>query len=199
MERLRQGMAEHEDLVRDSAEEELIRAAQAGNREAFAQLYEAHVDQVFNYLRRRMGQPADAEDITAEVFISVMAALPSYQIKGAPFIAWLLRIAHNTAVNHMKKHARRRETELEETSSDANDPAELAINRVVSDEVAGAMNFLTDLQKEVITLRFMTQLTVAETAQQMDRSEGAVKFLQHSALQALRRILSRKETVSYEG
>jgi RNA polymerase sigma-70 factor (ECF subfamily) len=191
-------MAEHEDLTLNSGEEDRIRAAQAGSREAFAQLYETHVDQVYNYLRRRLAQPADAEDVTAEVFIRVMDALPFYQIKGPPFIAWLLRVAHNTAVNEMKKNTRRREEALVEYRSDANDPAELAIQRTVSDEIAGALNFLTSLQKQVITLRFMSQLSVSETAQQMDRSEGAVKFLQHSALQALRRVLSREETVSYD-
>ena len=182
-------------------EERLIRAAQSGSRDAFAQLYEMHADRVFNYLRRRMGQPADAEDVTAEVFIRVMDALPSYEIKGPPFVAWLLRIAHNTAVNHMKRNSRRRETVLEETTSNiasANDPEAMAISRVVSDEVAGAMNYLTALQREVVTLRFLRQLSVAETAAQMNRTEGAVKFLQHSALQALRRILSNEETITNE-
>ena len=96
-------------LEADYNEEMVIRAAQAGDREAFASLYEAHVDRVYHYLLRRMGQPADAEDVTAEVFIRAMKALKSFEFRGAPFVAWLLRIAHNTAVNHMKKQSRRQE------------------------------------------------------------------------------------------
>ena len=191
----------HSPVAPDASEVRLIRAAQSGDREAFAQLYENHADRVFNYLRRRMVQPADAEDVTAEVFIRVMDALPSYEVKGTPFVAWLLRIAHNTAVNHLKRHSRRRETLLEDTNAGASaacGPEELAINRVMSNEVAEAMNYLTALQREVISLRFLSQLSVAETAARMNRTEGAVKFLQHSALQALRRILSSEETIGHE-
>lgn len=63
-------------------EEDLIRAAQKGDRDAFARLYEAHAERVYRYLVRRLGQPADAEDVTAEVFVRAMRALPSYKAKG---------------------------------------------------------------------------------------------------------------------
>ncbi len=136
----------------DYNEERVIRAAQAGDREAFASLYEAHVDRVYHYLLRRMGQPADAEDVTAEVFIRAMKALKSFEFRGAPFVAWLLRIAHNTAVNHMKKQSRRQEIPLLDNLPSANDPAELALNQVASEEVSRAMQGLTALQRQVITL-----------------------------------------------
>ena len=101
--------AEYNPDYPDYNEERVIRAAQAGDREAFAWLYETYVDRVYHYLLRRMGQPADAEDVTAEVFIRAMKALKSFEFRGAPFIAWLFRIAHNTAINHLKKHSRRQE------------------------------------------------------------------------------------------
>ena len=181
------------NLVTGYDEEELVRAARSGDREAFASLYEANVDRVYNYLLRRMGQPVDAEDVTAEVFIRAMEAIHTFQFKGPPFIAWLLRIAHNTAVNQMKKQSRRKEVPLLETISNSDDPAELAMQKVASEEVATAMKGLTALQREVITHRYKGQLSVAETANKMNRSVGAVKFLQHSALQALQRILNRRE------
>ncbi len=183
----------------DNSEERLIRAAQAGDREAFAALYEAHVDRVYSYLVRRMGQPADAEDVTAEVFIRAMKALKSYEFRGAPFVAWLLRIAHNTAVNYMKKQTRRGEVPLQENISDVNDPAELAMDRVASDEITKALQGLTALQRQVITLRYMAQLSIAETAAKMERTEGAVKFLQHSALRALQRTMGRQEVRNVDG
>lgn len=185
-----------EDNAEDNAEyheEELVRAAQSGDREAFASIYEANVDRVYHYLLRRMGQPADAEDVTAEVFIRAMEAIHSFKFQGPPFIAWLLRIAHNTAVNHMKKQSRRKEQPLLENVSASDDPAELATQAVVSEEVATAMKGLTGLQREVISHRYLGELSVAETANKMNRSVGAVKFLQHSALRALQRILNRQE------
>ena len=186
-------------LESDSNEERAIRAAQAGDREAFAWLYEAHVDRVYHYLLRRMGQPADAEDVTAEVFIRAMKALKSFEFRRAPFVAWLLRIAHNTAVNHMKKQSRRQEVPLLDNLPDANDPAELALNQVASEEVSRAMRGLTALQRQVITLRYMAQLSIAETAAKMERTEGAVKFLQHSALRALQRTMGRQEASNVDG
>ncbi len=188
-----------QDLEAEYNEERVIRAAQAGNREAFASLYEAHVDRVYRYLLRRMGQPADAEDVTAEVFIRAMKALESFEIRGAPFVAWLLRIAHNTAVNHMKKHSRRQEVPLLDNLSNTNDPAEMALDRVAAEEVSKALRGLTALQRQVITLRYMAQLSIAETAAKMERTEGAVKFLQHSAVRALQRTMSRQEAGNVDG
>lgn len=176
-------------------EEDLVRSARRGDREAFARLYETNLERVYRYLLGRLGQPSDAEDVTAEVFIRAMQALPSYKPKGVPFIAWLFRIAHNQAVNHMKKKARRREAPLMDTATAPDDPAEVALRQVASDEVYRAMNQLTDLQRQVLSLRFGGQLSIAETAKAMKRSEGAVKFLQHSALQALRRALTPKEAM----
>ena len=181
------------------SEEQLIHAAQSGDREAFALLYEANVEQVYRYLLRKTGQPADAEDVTAEVFIRAMSmrSLPSFEIRGAPFIAWLLRIAHNIAINYMKQRSRRKETFLQDSAIGSyDDPVDLALQRVAFDEVSIQMETLTSLQRQVLDLRFLRQLSIAETADQMSRSEKAVKFLQHSALRALRRRLNAKESYS---
>jgi len=174
-------------------EADLIRAAQKGDRDAFARLYEVHVERVYRYLLGRLGKSADAEDITTEVFLRAMRALPSYRAKGHPFIAWLFRIAHNQAVNYLKKRARRREMPLLETAAISDDPEEAALRRVMLSEVSQAMQGLTNLQREVLTLRFGTDLSVSETAKAMNRSVEAVKFLQHSALRALRRLLGEQE------
>ena len=174
-------------------EENLIQAAQKGDRDAFARLYAAHVERVYRYLLRRLGEPADAEDVTAEVFMRAMRALPSYRAKGVPFIAWLFRIAHNQAGNYLKKRARRRELPLLETAAVSDDPEEAALRQVMLSEVSQAMQGLTNLQREVLTLRFGTDLSITETAKAMNRSVEAVKFLQYSALRALRRLLGEQE------
>ena len=174
-------------------EEDLIRAAQRGNRDAFARLYEVHVERVYRYLLGRLGESADAEDVTAEVFVRAMRALPSYRGKGRPFIARLFRIAHNQAVNYLKRRARRREVPLLETAAVSDDPEEAALRQVMLSEVSQAMQGLTDLQREVLTLRFGADLSITETAEAMKRSVEAAKFLQHSALRALRRLLGEQE------
>ena len=82
---------------------------------------------------------------------------------------------------------------------DVNDPAELALNQVASEEVSRAMQGLTALQRQVITLRHMAQLSITKTAAKMERTEGAVKFLQHSALRALQRTMGRQEASKIDG
>lgn len=181
----------------DYGEEELVKAAQEGDRSAFAMLYEANVERVYHYLLGRTSQPADAEDVTTEVFILAMRALPSYKSQGTPFVAWLFRIAHNQAVNHLKKQTRRKELPLLDMVKATDSPEETALRRMTSDEVLEAMDALTDLQRQVISLRFGAQLSIKETARSMNRTEEATKFLQHSALRALRRILEPQEIGSH--
>lgn len=173
-------------------EEDLVRAAQRGQRDAFARIYETHVDRVYRYLLSRLGQPTDAEDVTAEVFIRAMKALPSYKPRGTPLMAWLYRIAHNQAVNYMKSRSRRRENSLEDLAArSSDDPEREAIDRASFAEAERAMEGLTPLQRQVLSLRFAGELSIAETGKIMKRSQGAVKYLQYSALQALRRNLEQ--------
>ena len=178
-------------------EVELIRAAQRGDRDAFGRLYDASVTSVYRYLRSRLAEPSDAEDLTADVFIKAMQALPSYRHKGVPFVAWLFRIAHNELANFRKRQSRRREVTLEDDlpsrGSSGDDPSEAALMRMAFSEVQEAMRELTPLQQEVVSLRFAAELSIAETAQAMSRSQGAVKFLQHSAVRALQGKLQPKE------
>jgi RNA polymerase sigma-70 factor (ECF subfamily) len=150
---------------------------------------------VYGYLYKRLEQPADAEDITADVFVRAMQALPSFELTGAPFGAWLIRIAHNLAVNHLKKQSRRQEVALfDEDSPSSEDPAVIAVERAKFEEVSAFIEQLTDLQRQVIEFRFLRQLTIAETADRMNRSQSAVKFLQHSAVRALRSRLGDMES-----
>lgn len=179
---------EHDQILQ-SDEEGLIRAAQRGHREAFAHLYEIHVERVHRYLLARLGQSADAEDVTADVFIRAMKSLSSYKIKGTPFIAWLYRIAHNEAINYLKKRSRHREEDLEEVKVITAGPEDETLSKLHFEEVSQAMEHLTGLQRQVLSLRFAGELSIAETATVMKRREGAIKALQHSGLRALRQIL----------
>ena len=184
-------------LEENPNEEALVLSAQRGDRDAFARLYEANVERVHRYLLSRLGEPADAEDVTAEVFINAMRSLPSYRAKGTPLIAWLFRIAHNQAINHLKKSARRKEAPLLETAATYDGPEEEVLSQVRLGEVVRSMADLTDLQRQVLNLRFAAGLSIAEVAKIMRSKEGAVKFLQFSALRALRGVWSRQEAGSH--
>ena len=192
-----------DDAARSLEDEtELVRAAQHGDRDAFAQLYEANLPRVYRYLGVRLAEPADAEDLAAEVFIKAMKALPSYQPRGTPFVAWLFRIAHNEMVNFVKRRSRQSEVQQEKAlasnSTSVEDPAALALTMIEFSEVQRAMGALTELQQEVLSLRFAAELSIAETATAMKRKEGAIKFLQHEAIGALRERL-RMEGVAGHG
>lgn len=175
-------------------EQRLIQAAKNGDQNAFGHLYELYFERVYRYVRSLLREHSDAEDVTAEVFIKVMRALPRYSEKGQ-FTAWLFRIARNETFNYIKKRKRRREVPLLENITIQDDPEVEIEERELLEKTFQAMHYLTDLQREVLTLRFGEDLSIKETAELMGRSTQAVKFLQVSALRALRRQLRTDEDI----
>lgn len=172
-------------------EKGLIRRAQKNDPEAFAELYEEHFDKIYRYVFLRVGIRAESEDITQQVFLKALQSIASYKWRGAPFSAWLFRIAHNQVIDYHRKVSKVQTTTLEVPVAAADpDPAEIAEKEIHIEQVRDAMNGLTQLQQEVISLRFAGEFSTKETARIMGRSEGAVKALQHSALAALRKMLS---------
>ena len=171
-------------------ERSLAQQAQQGDKEAFAQLYESHFDRIYRYVMLRLGDKAEAEDMTQQVFLKAYESVRSFKWKGIPFSAWLFRIAHNLVVDHLRRQRRRPSVSLEEALpvSDS-DPQREAERRVDIERVVSATKQLTGLQREVISLRFAGGLSVAEVARVLGKSEGAVKALQHSAIVALRRAM----------
>lgn len=169
------------------AEEALIRAAQQRDESAVEALYTRHVDQVYRYLYARLGVAEDSEDLTAEVFLRMLRSLPSYRIGGAPFASWLFRIAHNCLVDHWRGLKGRRNEDLGEASAASTaDPAAEVETRAALQELAAALRTLPPAQREVLALRFSSDLSVAEIAQSLGKREGTVRVLQHKGLAALR-------------
>ena len=171
----------------------LVKQAQAGGPAAFSALYEHYYDSIYRYVSFRTGSVADAEDITAEVFVRMIESIHRFKWKGYPFSSWLFRIAHNLVVDFYRKRGRRQTVSLENAppivESVALDvDARMDIELTMGD-VRKAMESLTDLQREAITLRFAAGLSVAETAKAMGKKDNAVKALQHAGLKKLRRTL----------
>lgn len=170
-------------------EEDLVRRAQQKDQEAFSQLYEEHFDKIYRYIALKIGNTAEAEDMTQQVFIKALKSISSYKWKGVPFSAWLFRIAHNQIVDYLRK-SKHNTVPLDESLVSHNDnPGAIAEEKLDMEQLTEATRQLTQAQQEVIALRFSSELPIAQVAQIMGKSQGAVKALQHSAVLALRKIL----------
>ena len=168
-------------------EESLVRRAQAGEASAFASIYERYFDRVYRYILLRVGSRMDAEDLTEQVFLKALEKMGSFRWRGVPFSAWLFRIAHNQMVDHLRRRGRDMPLLGDEEPAAADDPQAALERKLSMEELSAAVGRLTELQRQVVALRFAAGLSVAETARAVERSEGAVKALQHSALASLRR------------
>ena len=179
-----------ESAARRVDEAELVRRAQQGDAQAFGALYEQHVDRVYAYIAHRVGNRADAEDLTEDVFLRALVHLNRFRWRGS-LLPWLLTIARSLVADHWRR--RSREAEWSAAPSTAIDNlTEVVERRWQREQLRAAAAELTELQQQVIALRFAAGLSIAETAQVMDRSENAVKNLQHKAIAALRRRLKQE-------
>ena len=143
------------------------------------------MDRVYRYCLARLGNAAVAEDVTGTVFLRALQAIERYESRGAPFAAWLFRIAHNEVINH----ARRAPKHHAVVTPDI--PAATPGPRVLHDRLAltGALPQLTDLQRQVVELRFAAGLSHAEIGELLGKNANAVKQPQHAAVVRLRKIL----------
>ncbi len=169
--------------------------------EALANLFETHYERVVRYIAVRMGNRDEAEDMAAEVFVRALEKLHTFQWRGIPMEAWIFRIAHNITVDHLRTNGpRKRTSPLEDAGAieAPDDPERDAVLATQREELLGAMKSLTDAQREVVALRFFGGLPSSEVARVMERSDGAVRELQSSALKKLRSILSTPVEMSTE-
>ena len=173
--------------------EDLVKRAQKGDNGAFAGLYEAFHAKIYRYVYFKVSDRVEAEDLTEEVFLRMLESINSFKWQGYPFSSWLFRIAHNRIIDHYRKKGRRRTVELDDAGSvvgaSTDDMDRNLEVRLSIEQVDVAMRGLTQLQKEVITLRFAGGLSIAETADAMGKKDNAVKALQHAAIKKLRTIL----------
>jgi len=171
-------------------EGDLVRRASQGDQQAFARLYEAHFNRVYRYVVVRIGDKAEAEDMTQQVFLNALRSISSFNWKGTPVAAWLYRIAHNQVVDYLRKKGKQMVTPLDESPVSQGGSLELVVEQKIdSEQILAATHRLSQAQQEVISLRFASELSIAEVASIMGKSQGAVKALQHSAIVALRQIL----------
>jgi len=175
---------------------ELVARGQQGDRDALEELYLIHFDRIYSYLHVSVGNRHDAEDLTTQTFLKMLEKIGSFKWQAAPFSAWLFRIAHNLAMDHFR--ARRRwqpEEEVPEPVGDAEPSAEFAAMQTIGREsMLKLIERLSPEQQQVLTLKFVFNLPNAEVAAILDKTEGAIKSLQHRALVSLQKQIARQET-----
>ena len=170
-------------LEREPGERQLIEAAQS-EPARFAELYKQNFARVYAFLARRVATREEAQDLTSEVFHQALGSIRSFKWQGAPFVAWLYGIAANVLSNHWQKLGRSPASEEMELS-DSGDEIERSVM------LAELVELLPPDQSRVVLLRFVKQKSIGEIANELGRSEGAVKQLQFRALENLREKLGR--------
>jgi RNA polymerase sigma-70 factor, ECF subfamily len=171
---------------------DLVHAAQTGDRGAFAELYDRYVDVVFRYVLFRVGDRELAEDVTSETFLRALRRITSISYQGRDVGAWFVTIARNLVLDHVKSSRVRLEVataEIDDSQRVEAGPEQQVLSRVTRTALLECVSQLGDDQRECIVLRFLQGLSVAETAQVMERNEGAVKALQHRAVRRLAQLL----------
>ncbi|MGH9732165.1 MAG: RNA polymerase sigma factor [Candidatus Acidiferrales bacterium] len=168
------------NLKNEADERLLVEAAQKDPRR-FGELYELHFERVYAYAAQRVGNRTDAQDVTSEVFHQALANIGKFEWRGAPFAAWLLRIASNAIADRWRDASRERGNPSQEASEEA--------DFTEADERARLFRLVKDLptdQRLVIEMRFAEEKSIREIAQTIGRTEGAVKQLQFRAIRNLR-------------
>ena len=169
----------------------LVERAQAGDREAFGEIYERLAPKVYNYLYHHTNCRAQvAEDLAEEVFVKVLEKFDHYRDRGLPFVSWVYRIAHNHLIDYFRTLPKHGVVSIDDCFDLAEGRAEKTLDQALThNELAKALKHLTEDQRRVVVLRFLQGMNVLETARAIRKTEDAVKKLQARGLMALRRVL----------
>ncbi len=180
-------------------EEKIVALAIGGDPKAFGALYDHYQPQIYRFLFLKVAGREEAEDLTHQVFLNAWLGIPRYKHRGFPFSSWLYQIARNQVVDHYR--ARREAVSLEgidpEAFADRFSEEDLDKNLEV-ERAIGTIRSLKQEYQDVLILRFVEDLSVKEVASMMDKSEGAIKLLQHRALKILREKLGESHPESLE-
>src|SRR5215471_7383550 len=173
------------------AKERLLVEVAQKDPSLFAELYESNFERVYVYIIRRVRERHIAEDLTSDVFHKALAHLPNFDWRGIPFGAWLLRIASNVVTDQWRRSAKE---VLVDDPPEVSVEASAEVNLEEIDHRARLFRMVDELpaeQRRVIGLRFAEGKSVREIAQEIGKTEGAVKQLQYRGLEALRAELSK--------
>lgn len=173
-------------------EDKIIKDAIKGEATAFGLLYDHYQPQIYRFILLKVSRREEAEDLTHQVFMSAWQNIGSYRHLGYPFSSWLYQIARNQVIDHYR--TRKPDVELEAAEMEgvfANSNSQtITENRLELEKVMAAIAKLKPAYQDIILMRFVEELSLKEVAAALDRSEGAVKLLQHRAVRQLKSLLS---------
>ncbi len=173
-------------------ETELLDKAIRAEPAALGILYDQYVDRIYSYIYHRVGQADVAEDLTGQVFMRMLEAVRTGRGWRTSFSGWLYRIAHNLVIDHYRRKQRATLVDIDDAEpvqARSGDPVRSVENQYERERLRAALAKLTEEQSQVISLRFLEDLSIAEVAEIMEKTEGAVKALQYRAVLSLRRVM----------
>jgi RNA polymerase sigma-70 factor (ECF subfamily) len=173
-------------------DDQLIALAAGGDRQSFGQLYERYALRVFRHAQFLTGDPVLAEDVTAQVFLKALEAIPRYESRGVPFVAWLLRITCNMVINHRKSAKNNGHSQIPENIEATGtffSPEDSCEVKVDGERVWREVRKLPCEQRQVIVMRFIDDLGYPDIAHVLGKTVGAVRVIQFRALANLRGML----------
>jgi RNA polymerase sigma-70 factor (ECF subfamily) len=177
-------------------EARLIQLAQQGDAGACAALYDRHYDAVYRYCYYRVSDVALAEDLTSEVFVRMVEKLDTFRARGRPLLAWLYTIARNLVTDAYRNNGQTAHLPLDEAAALSTDGQRVMVQRLDrrlnAACLAKALRHLTEEQRQVVLLKFIEDLSNAQVARLLSKSEGAIKSLQHRALLSLRKAMEKE-------
>jgi RNA polymerase sigma-70 factor (ECF subfamily) len=171
---------------------QLVERAQQGDGEAFGELYDRYVTVVHRYVLHRVGDRSLAEDVTSETFVRALRRIDSLSFQGRDVGAWLVTIARNIVLDHVKSSRYRLEVstaDMLDADRATDGPEDAVVAHLTNTQLLACVKQLGGEQQECIVLRFLHGLSVAETAAIMGKKDGAIKALQHRAVRRLAALL----------
>lgn len=181
-------------LSTEITETELLTAAMNFDEGALGELYDRYEAKIYSYIYRRTGEPALAEDLTAQVFLKMLEAIRKNKAWQSSFSGWLYRIAHNLVIDYYRRRDRQQQVSIDDMiiPAEGDSPVRFAELRLDAEKLRSAIRSLTDEQAEVLSLRFFEGYSISEVATMMDKTDGAIKALQYRAVATLRHILEKE-------
>jgi RNA polymerase sigma-70 factor (ECF subfamily) len=175
-------------------DKQLVANAQSGNADAFGVLYARHMDAIYRYIFFRVHDQHLAEDLTEETFVRAWEYLPNYKVTERPVTSWLYRIAHNLVVDHARKQHPVAASAIDVLSQQAAEhgPEQSVELSEAHADLINAMHILSEVEQEVIILRFVEGLSHREVADITGKTEGSSRVIQYQALAKLQEHLSKR-------
>jgi RNA polymerase sigma-70 factor (ECF subfamily) len=174
-------------------EARLIALAQSGDREAFSQLYERHVQAIYRYVRLKVNDDHTAEDVTADVFVRALEGIAKFDYRGIPLSAWLYRIARDRVVDHYRAQSRHQSSELTESlACPEQGPHDTVVGDMDRERLSACLDRLSEEQRQVVILRFLEHKRAEDIARMLGKTAVAIRSLQHRALASLGRMMAEE-------